>query len=181
MTRRKRLTKTRASLQTVRAPRTAKEFSNRTARFQDQWTRIAHVVSRMREGGTSLQQAAREQALTSRTVLRWAKSALRRLPNGRYVARPADRLLRVLVVPAEDGLREVAVRHSYGGAVVADYSNAVQRFLSRGDSTALRNFAGTSILDADGVSVPLLTDLDALTRLGNAGVLSFESIYKGVR
>jgi hypothetical protein len=135
----------------------------------------------MRTESLSLSRALRDAGLSRDASLRLAGSALRRLPNGRYVARPSDRLLRVLVIPAEDGLREVAVRGSWAASLVGDYSNAVQRYLSRGDSTALRTFAGTTVVDADGVSVPLLTDLDALTRLGNAGVLSFESIYARVR
>lgn len=47
----------------------------------------------------------------------------------------------------------------------------------RGDDSALRKFRGVRIRAASGESIPLLTEPEELNRLGNAGVLSFESLY----
>ena len=50
-------------------------------------------------------------------------------------------------------------------------------FLETGDDADLARFRGASIIDAQGNTVPLLTDLAELERLGSAGVLSFQSLY----
>lgn len=159
------------------APRTAKQFSAKSEGFQDRWTRVTHVISKMRADGVSLRQASREFGIDPRTVIRLGRPALRKGPNGRYKAKASDRLLRVLVIPTREGLREIAVRHSRQASQVAEYSNAVQRYLQTGDDSALRKFRRKRITDAKGARVSLLTDLNELDRLGSAGVLSFESLY----
>lgn len=85
--------------------------------------------------------------------------------------------MRVLVIPTPSGLDEISVRDSRQATQLAKYWNAVQRYLQKGDESALRKFTGKRITDAKGKAVPLLTDTHELDRLGNAGVLSFESLY----
>jgi len=138
---------------------------------------MTHVISKMRADEVSLANAAREFGLDPRTVIRWARSALKKSPNGRYLARKTDRLLRVLFLPTDYGTREVATRDSRQASLVAEYWDAVQRYLQRGDDSALRKFRDLRIRAASGESIPLLTEPEELTRLGNAGVLSFESLY----
>ena len=159
------------------APRTAEQFSAKSEGFQDRWTRVTHVISKMRADGVSLRQASREFGIDPRTVIRLGRPALRKGPNGRYKARPRDRLLRVLRIPPREGRPEIAVSDSRQASLVAEYSNAVQRYLQTGDASALRKFRRKRITDANGARVQLLTDLDELDRLGSAGVLSFESLY----
>jgi hypothetical protein len=89
----------------------------------------------------------------------------------------SDRLLRILIVPTLAGLREVAVRDSRQASQLAEYWDAVQRYLQKGDESALRRFQGKHITDAHGEKFQLLTDREELDRLGSAGVLSFESLY----
>src|SRR5882724_7664356 len=122
------------------APRSAVEFSAKSERFQDQWTRITHVISKMRKDRVSLHQASREFRLSPRTVMRWGGSALRKRRDGQYAAKPHDRLLRVLMIPTNEGLREVAVRDSREASSVGEYWDAVQKYLTTGDSSALRKF-----------------------------------------
>ena len=182
---RQRLVKKRRSSRPARnkhiAPRTAEQFSAKSERFQDRWTRVTHVISKMRAEGVSLRQASREFGVDPRTVVRLGGPALQKRANGRYAAKASDRLLRVLVVPTRKGLREVAVRDSRQAGRVAEYWNAVQTFLATGDPAALRKFRGKHITDANRKRIPFLTDLKALDRLGNAGVLRFESLYSRVR
>jgi len=159
------------------APRTAAQFFAKSEQFQDRWNRVTHVISKMRMDGVSLRQASREYELDPRTVVRLGHPALRKRANGRYKAKPSDRLLRVLVVPTRGGPREIAVRDSRQASQVAEYGNAVHRYLETGDDSALRKFRRRRIIDARGAKVPLLTDLNELDRLGSAGVLSFESLY----
>lgn len=162
------------------APRTSEQFSAKSAKFQDRWTRMTHVIAKMRSRGVSLRQASREFGLDPRTTLRLGGSALRKRSNGRYAAKPRDRLLRVIRVPTRKGPRPIAMRDSRQATEVAEYWNAVDRYLESGDDRALRKFHRKRITDATGTRVPLLTDLDELDRLGNAGVLSFESLYSKV-
>jgi hypothetical protein len=139
--------------------------------------RLGRVVTTMRTEDVSLSHAAREEHTSLATVLRHAKSALRKTSRGTYKARASDRLLRILVIPTPNGLAEIATRDSRSATIVAEYWNAVQLFLETGDDSQLRRFRGQHIIDAEGNNVPLLTDLHELERLGAAGVLSFESLY----
>lgn len=131
----------------------------------------------MRTGKVSLRQASREQSISASTVLRHAKAALRKTSRGTYAARGRDTLLRVLVLPTPGGLAEIATLDSRAATLVAEYWNAVNLFLETGDDADLARFRGASIIDAQGNTVPLLTDLAELERLGSAGVLSFQSLY----
>jgi len=158
------------------APRTAKEFFAKSPAFQDKWTRVTQAVSKVRAHG-SLPQAAKDVGLDPRTVLRWGKPALRKLRNGRYAAKASDRLLRVLVVLTHGGKREIALRDSRQASLIAEHWNAADRYVSTGEASAVRKFRDKWITDANGIKHLLLTDLAELNRLGNAGVLSFESIY----
>src|SRR5690349_13250565 len=78
-------------------PRTAAEFFAKPTKFQDQWVRMTHVISKMRADGVSLAHAARDFGIDPRTVIRWGGPALKKDPAGRYSARNSDRLLRVLL------------------------------------------------------------------------------------
>ena len=134
----------------------------------------------MRVEGVSLRGASREFGLDPRTVVRLAKPALTKRASGRYSAQPTDHLLRVLVMPTGDGLREVAVRDSRQASLLAGYWAAVQKYLETGDASALQKIRRKTITDSDGKRVRLTKDLAELVRLGSAGVLSFESLYAKV-
>ncbi|MHB8487391.1 MAG: hypothetical protein ACYDCM_16885 [Candidatus Acidiferrales bacterium] len=164
-------------------PRAAKQFYALTPQAQDRWIRVTHAVSKMRSDHVSLREASREFGLDPRVVTRLAKSALRKRKNGQYAAKPTDKLLRILAIPAPDekgGKREIAVRDSRQATILGRYWAAVQKYLQTGDFSALNKFRGKRITDASGKRVPLLTDLTELDRLGSAGVWSFESIYSQV-
>lgn len=173
----KRRATPRRKTQSKDLPKNTAEFFARSAQFQDRWTRITHAISKMRAHRVSLADTARDFDLDPRTVVRWGGSALKKNPNGRYTARKSDRLLRVLFLPTEYGTREVATRDSRQASKVAEYWDAVQRYLQKGDESALRNFRGVRIRAVSGESIALLTEPEELDRLGNAGVLSFESLY----
>lgn len=159
------------------APRTSDQFSSMSERAQDQWIHLTNAISLMRAKGISLPKASREHGLDPRTVVRLGKAGLKKRANGRYSARPTDNLLRVLLMPTGDGLREVAVRDSRQATLLAEYWVAVHKYLETGDASALRKIRRKTITDADGKRVRLTKDLAELERLGSAGVLSFESLY----
>lgn len=161
----------------LRAPTSADDLFQRTEVFQDTWERVLELVASMRQRGASFPQALAESGLMRETALRLAGPALRRLPNGRYVTRSRDSLLRVLVVPTPQGLTEVPLRSSTAASTIGEYLNALHVYLAKGDATALAEFQGLRVADADGVSIALVTDVARLDELASAGVLSFESIY----
>ena len=159
------------------APTNSIEFFALPLRKQDGWTQMTHVITKMRTDNVSLQQASREYKLDPRTVVRLGGSALRKRANGRYAPKPSDRLLRVLVILTPEGPREIALRDSRQASEVAKHWDAVQRYLQKGDDSVLPRFRHIRISDAKGVRVRLLTDVEEIDRFGNAGVLSFESLY----
>jgi hypothetical protein len=139
--------------------------------------KLARVVTTMRTGNISLTRAASEEGISTATVRRYAKSALRKTSRGTYKARASDRLLRILIIPTPNGLAEIATRDSRSASVVGEYWNAVNHYLETGDEEELSRFRGVTITDAEGNAVPLLTDTAELERLGSAGILSFQSLY----
>lgn len=143
---------------------------------REQMHTVAHVVSRVREG-KSLREAAKEFNINPKTAVRLAGSALRKKSNGRYVARKSDRLTRVLTKLTTKGTEEIVVRDSRTATTLAEYWEAVRKYLQTGDKTDLRKFRGKTITDSDGKKARLITKTAELDRLGSAGVLSFESLY----
>lgn len=173
----KRKSKPRSGQAKGKPPRTAAQYHARSARQRSLIAKTAHVLAAMRTEGLSLSKAARENQITPKAVRHHAGAALRKTPRGTYKARASDKMLRVLVIPAPGELREVATRDSRMATILGQYANAVQTFLQTGDATELQRFQRRYVIDAEGNSVALLTDLDELERLGAAGVLSFESLY----
>jgi hypothetical protein len=161
----------------ARPPRTGEQYNSLSEALQDQWTKIARVIQKVRRERISVTKAAKEIGISRKKVIELGHSALRKQSNGRYAAKTFDRLLRVLVIPSREGRTEVAVRDSRTASKIAAYSEAVRRFVQRGDSSALRQFKTLKLKDASGNLIKLLTDTKELTRLGYAGVLSFESLY----
>jgi|GEM_PF-1939279 hypothetical protein len=159
------------------SPRTAEEHFAQSKQAQDKWNRVTHVISKMRAESVSLSEASREFGLDPRTVVRFGKPALKKRANGRYSAKPTDKLLRVLVMPTGDGLREVAVRDSRQATLLAKYWAAIQNYLETGDESALGKIRRKTITNSDGKRVRLIKDFAELDRQGSAGVLSFESLY----
>jgi hypothetical protein len=159
------------------APRTEAQYLAKPETFKDTWERVIEAISKMRNGRVSLTQAAREARVSPRTVTKYGKSALRKGKSGKYTVKKNDSLLRVLSIPTAEGPRTIAVRGSKQASLLAEYWNAVHRYLQTGNTSTLKEFHGQKITDASGLEIPLLVDPDALNRLGSAGVLSFESIY----
>jgi hypothetical protein len=161
--------------------RPAKGTASRTKRDENLQTLVAQAIGRLRSGGISLRQAAREFEIDPRTVVRRGGSALRRRKSGRYAATPTDRLLSLLKIVTPEGLRDVLVSSSRQRSRLGRYWSALQKHLQTGDSSALLKFEGKYIIDAHGSRIPFLTDLDQINRLASADVLRFESIYGRTR
>jgi hypothetical protein len=98
------------------------------------------VVSKMRGEGASLQQASRAVGISPRTVIRRGGRALRKHSNGRYTASATDRLLRVMMIPTPNGKSEIVVPDSRQATLLAEYWNAVHRYLDTGDASGIKKF-----------------------------------------
>jgi hypothetical protein len=178
---RKRAVRRRIKIRRKAVPTTARQYFSRSKQFQETWDSVGQVISKMRSGRISLQRTAKEIGVDPSKVLKLGRSALRKQKNGKYVARKTDHLLRILSVLTPEGRREIAVRDSQQASMLGRHWASVQRYLQTGDDSALREFKGKKITDASGRGHPLITDLGQLNTLGSAGVLSFESLYGGVR
>lgn len=167
----------RVSTKSFRPPRTADELFARPKRFQDLWNRAVQVPAEMRRLGLSLKQASLKFTVSPKTVVQLAGPAFTK-KRGKYQVKPVDRLLRVLVIPGNKGLREIVVRDSREASVVGQYWSAVEKALGPAqDSTVFLEFPRKTIRDENGKRVRLLTDLDELKRQARAGVLHFEEMY----
>jgi hypothetical protein len=134
-------------------------------------------VARVR-GGDRLSAAARRVGIAPDTVLRYAGSAFERGPRGRWVARPTDRLVRRMGFLDERGRFPVEPANSKEASKLSRYWDAVEAFVFRGNGGPLRRFGRMRLRTRQKASLPFLTDLDALERLGRAGELSFEDLYE---
>lgn len=162
-----------------KAPRTTRQYFALSPEKQERWDAVAHVISRMRSDRLSLSKASAEFGVKPDLVKKLARSALRRQKSGKFVAKPTDRLLRVLSTLGPEGRTTIAVRDSQQASLVGSHWAAVQKFLQTGDDSALLKFTNKKVVDVRRKRFVLLTDSKELERLGSAGVLRFESIYAG--
>ena len=135
-------------------PRTLEEFFAMPDRDQEFWSNVGQAVTEVR-AGASLRQASHKFDLDQRRIPQAARSALRKLRNGRWVARPNDRLLRVLVIPTRNGLREIGVPDFRQASLLGKYWTAVEQYRDTGDASALREFRGKHIIDAKREEIPV--------------------------
>jgi hypothetical protein len=160
------------------APRTLDDYNRLPQRSRQSHDSMVKGLSILRTDKTkSLTEVAKQIKIDPRTFLRRAGSSLKKL-NGRYVATSRDNHLRQLLIPMRDGVQEIAVRGFRQASFLGGYWAAVQKAIRTGDSSGLEKFRDRSITDADGTTIPLLTDLRELKTLARAGLLSFESIYR---
>ena len=134
----------------------------------------------MQSSEISLQKAARDIGINQKTVVKMAGSALRKRANGKYTVNKNERVLRVLVMPTPEGLKEIAVRGFEAASEIGKYDAAVQKYLRTGDDSKLKRFRRMKLKDASGNRIPFLTDTEELKRQGLAGQFSFESLYTRV-
>jgi hypothetical protein len=141
------------------------------------WERVIATISEMRDRKKPLRQAARNAHISPRTLVKWGQHALLKTSDGKYVARRSDQLFRVLTALTPDGTREVGVLGSRRATQLANYWNAVQRYLQTGDKSGLEKFTRKFLIGTDGTRLPFIADPGVLKRLGSAGILNFNSIY----
>lgn len=157
-----------------RAPGTARSVADLLAMHphEREANRAAFHALELMRAGQPLSRAARRAGTTPAAVLRHVGPALERR-GGRWVARPGDRLLRVMKVLGEDGVEhEVAVRGSRAASLVGEHWSAIGHYLETGDESRLRRLEGKRV-----AGITLETDPDAIDRWERRGELQVEDIY----
>ncbi len=138
--------------------------------------RALETLSSMRSKGWSATRAAHEAGTTLPTLRKYAGSAVQRGDDGRYQATRSDQFRRRMRMLTPDGQVGIPVRGSRQASAVAEYWNAVDRYLTTGRMDDLHQFRGR-IIRVGAIEHAFITDPRTLRRLGLAGEVSFEDIY----
>jgi hypothetical protein len=138
--------------------------------------RALHALSLMRADRFSLARASKEIGMRPMMVRRYVGVALAKASNGRYRAKPLDRLRRELNFLTEEGQILIVVHSSKTASLIGHYWAAVNRYLKTGDVSGIEEFRSKAI-KAGSKRYVFVTDPHVLKRLGNAGELSIEHIY----
>ncbi len=130
-----------------------------------------------RREGLPLSHAATIQDISPKTVLEYARPAFRRDRHGEYWALPDDHIRRTLNFLTPRGPVPVTVYDSRRATDIAEYMNAVRKYVRTGDTSKLERFKDKSFVTAGRVR-RFVTDPDVLDELADAGSLSaIESLY----
>ena len=133
--------------------------------------RALAVLRHMRNSGSSLASACREEHVDPRTVRKYLSEELV-LSGSRYEAKKVDRLVRRMVAPTSQGMQRIKVRGSKQATELGKYLSAVGEYLRSGKTKGLEKFKGKRIGGQN-----LITDLATLRTLAQAGALQLEDIY----
>jgi len=148
-----------------------------SVRQLDTYERILHGINLSRRLGIPVDATAREAGTTLRTTLGYGRQALKRV-GGRWMARTSDRLERRMLFYDRKGSYYVVAGSSDAASRISDYHHAMGRFLTTGDASKLRGFAGRYVVAVDGRRHYFLTDPSDVLPLARAGQMGgFDSIY----
>ncbi|MGO8947061.1 MAG: hypothetical protein ACLQUY_05240 [Ktedonobacterales bacterium] len=150
----------------------------RTREVQDKeaYRKSLTVLSQMRQG-QSLYEAARAEQISPDTVRRYVGAALVRESSGRYRAKPSDRFARRMKFLDARGLVTVEPANSREASKLAQYWDAVNKYINNNDAKPLWRFRRQQLRVTGKIQLPFLTSLDDIYQLARAGELSFEDLY----
>lgn len=138
------------------------------------YTRSLRVLTRMRDG-ESLSHAARIEHIKPATAKKYLGRHLRQNASGKpWSPSKSDRLTDIMNVLTPLGPIAVPVRGSRQRLRLGRYTTALAKWRrgERGAEAKLKAFAGQTV-----AGHPLITDLNLLATLEDAGVLGFEELY----
>jgi hypothetical protein len=156
--------------------RNRSEYKSLTDNEREARSRSLQAISIMRENPSiSLSEAAHQAHTSPKTVRQYASEGL--TPRGRiWLATPADRIYRPMVVYSAGEVTAVDVRGSRKASELSEYHQAVSDYLDTGDESGLRPFQGKSV-----AGVEYETDPDVLDEMARRNQLDIESIYQLVQ
>lgn len=137
--------------------------------------RVFVALRRMREEGESLSKATKLAGIKPQTFIRHARRALRRRGPGKpWKAIPEDQLSAAMKIITRFGPTVDIVRSWHERELLGLYNQAVRMFRAgdNGAAAALRVFRGKTV-----AGHKLITDIDLLIQLEEAGKLDFDDLY----
>jgi len=145
---------------------------NRRQGKKDTYNRALHVLARMRRTDETLTAAAREEHIDPRTVRKYVGAELRGITNGEVQPTKADRRVRNMLIPIENGVTPASIHGSRQASQLGRYMSVVGKYLTTGDTRGLEEFEGQTIAGHQ-----LIVDPDVLSSLAQAGALQLDQIY----
>lgn len=140
--------------------------------------RIARALSFMRRDGVSASEAARRERMKLKTFQRGAGRFLYRSGPGKpWKARSQDQLRFSMTVLTSRGPLDVIVSSSRERKLLSQYNFALRMFRAGADGAeaALKEFEGKKV-----GGHALVTDINLLIELEEAGMLDFEGFYTSI-
>lgn len=137
--------------------------------------RVLAALAQMRKG-KSLTRASKFAHTSRQTVVKYAKSAIRRTGGKTYKAAGYDQLTREMRFLTPNGVVALPIRSSASASRIGEYWNAVNHYLKTGRSNRLKAFRGKAV-QVRGGHHRFITDERTLERLANAGEVRFEDLY----
>jgi hypothetical protein len=113
-------------------------------------------------------------------VFQFVGSAFRKTSNGRYVAKPFDRLAREVNVLTPHGEEWATVRDSRTASRIGEHRARVREWRRTRNRDVLTPFDGLSFR-AGGRTYRFVTDPEMLNRLDDADLLALETLYRSVQ
>lgn len=158
-----------------------KNHKPRNRREQIARERALAALSVMRREKLSLTAAAKAAKTDPETVQRYVGSALvRETPRGRYHARPYDRIPRVVNFHTPKRSVSVTVNSSRTASLIAEYRNAVKKYLNnQADESVLQPFGGKTFR-AGKQTYEFVTDPKGIAEFGESGFRA-EGLYRAVQ
>jgi transposase len=147
----------------------------RNPREADLQRRVFRALRRMREEGESLSKATKVAGVKPQTFIRHARRALRRTGPGKpWKAIPEDQLSAAMKIITRFGPTVDIVRSWQERELLGRYNQALRMFRAGEDgaAAALRVFRGKTV-----AGHKLVTDIDLLIQLEEAGKLDFDDLY----
>lgn len=142
---------------------TKQPWKSLTPNGKDMRNRMSLVFSD-RRAGDSLSQAAKNQGLSLREVLRYGSSYIYK-KNGRYYVVAYDSMERGRWMYSEGKRISLVVTNSKDASILSKYLSKVKKALNTGNEEILKPFKGKFIKDADGKKHYFETDLETLYEL----------------
>jgi hypothetical protein len=118
--------------------------------------------------GSPLAVAAREIGIDPRTVTRHLGKVLAKRSDGKYHAKPTDRISRSMVIYSQGKQTAITVPDSKIASIIGQYFNAVRKYLNTGDNSEVKKFKNIIVVDSDGNKYRLETDAKKIQAIESA-------------
>jgi hypothetical protein len=158
-----------------RSKSTSLRYRRLTSRQREIREKALHAVSRSRRKGIPLKQAAREEAVSMRSIARYVPAAIKRNKLGEVVATKGDRYRRDMRLPTALGEIPISVYSSREASLLTKYRLALAKYARTGDERVLHPFQGLTV-----DSHQLLTDPGQVMTVLGAGEFQPERLYAAI-